>query len=111
MHHVGPMHDTALRSTLLWPVGLGLGTMAHAVPFHCSVKLALPEVPTPMHIVTAVHDTPLKNPPLPGSAGVVWRDHVVPSHFIATGAYTPPPKKAWPTAIQPVAPMHETPVR
>jgi hypothetical protein len=88
------MHDTPLRYTLLWPAGLALGTTVHAVPFHCSVKLALSKVPTAMHMVAEVHDTALRNPPLPDSAGVVCRDQVVPSHLMATGAYTPPPKKA-----------------
>ena len=65
------MHDTPFRSTLVWPVGLGLGTTVHTVPFHCSVnpRSPPPDVPTAMHVVGAVHETALRNPP-PAGLGV-----------------------------------------
>ena len=106
------MHDTAFSSTLVWPVGLGLGTTVHALPFQCSVRPRSPplDVPTAMHTDDAVHETALRNPP-PAGLGVVSSAQVVPFELSATGVYVLAPKYACPTATQKVALVHDTPMR
>jgi hypothetical protein len=60
MHQDEPMHDTPISETLVWPVGLGLGTIVQAAPFHSSVKLvAPPMVPTAMQLLDEEHEIPL----------------------------------------------------
>ena len=94
VHQALPMHETPVRSTLVWPSGFGVDTTAQAVPFQSSDILASPpsEFPTPMHVVDDVQETALNCGPMPRPVvGTVWSAQVVPFQLAAVGAYVPPP--------------------
>jgi hypothetical protein len=65
MHAVDDVHDTPFRTLDLAPVGAGGSWTDHAVPFHFSAKGTnfselFSKVPTVMHAVDDVHDTPFR---------------------------------------------------
>ena len=82
------------------PVGLGLGTVDHVDPFHCSVRVCwlwpVPDVPTAMQNEGEVHETPVRL-----AAGLGTTLQVAPFHC----------SMRLPTATQDEAEMHEIPVR
>ena len=66
------------------PEGLGLATIFHDVPSHCSTSVRgvtgpFPAEPTAKHSVGVAHEIP-KNPlPVPATLGVDITDHTLPS--------------------------------
>src|SRR5271154_4301782 len=89
VHQAEPMHETPVRSTMSWPAGFGVDTMAQAVPFHCSTRLSFPSsaLPTATHIVDVVQETALKKGPMPRPViGVFWSVQVDPFQLAASGA-------------------------
>jgi hypothetical protein len=99
--------DTPVRPLLVKPARLGLGTMVHADPFHCSVSVFEPEKPTAMHDV-AVAQLTAEKPPSPVREGVVTNVHAEPVHCSTSGSVRP--ATFWlPTPTQKSALAQETP--
>ena len=78
-------HDTANRSVLVVPTGLGVARMRHVVPFHASASdrspLPVRELPEAVQALAEVHDTPESPLPVPPAAlGVAWMRQEVPFH-------------------------------
>ena len=97
-------HETPSSSPLL-PLGApGLATDVHALPFHASTKGCHgdahgPDLPTAMHCVGPVQDSPIKSPPCEGlKVGVIA--HVVPFQLSANVCGTPDASFRYPTAWQ-----------
>jgi hypothetical protein len=75
------------------------------VPVNRSTSVALPVLPTAVHAMPDVHDTPLRLPPPDPNVGVGSIHQRVP---FQCSARVPVP--ADPTAVQAVAEKHDTPV-
>jgi hypothetical protein len=112
VHALGEVHDTPSSTAAIAPVGLGARWIVHFVPFHLSASGAAtrgrPELPTAMHAVGEVHDTPLRELNAAGGFGVGWIVHFVPFHCSATVAATPR-RLELPTAVHAVGEVHDTP--
>jgi hypothetical protein len=82
----------------------------HAVPFHRSANGVLWALwPTAMHRFPR-HETPERTPPPVGFAEV-WIDHADPSHRSTSVILAPEASTEYPTAVQALAVMQDTPVR
>jgi hypothetical protein len=87
--HVAPFHRMA-SDTVVWPP-------------------AEPVMPTAVHAVRDVHDTPYRMDPFEGRGlGVRWIAHFVPFHRSATDV---PVAGLYPTALQKVRDVHDRPWR
>jgi hypothetical protein len=64
-----------------------------------------------VHAVEDVHDTPPRLGYFPVGLGVVWTDHSVPFHRSASVMFVPELLMYWPTAIQAVDDVQDTPIR
>jgi hypothetical protein len=110
----GPLHDTALSSLSVDPVGAGTVTADHVVPFHCSTNGTGPDMavaePTATQLVLDVQVTPFSAAGVAGALGCgVACDQVEPFHCSIT---TPSvPLFAAPTVAQNVVPTQDTPRR
>jgi hypothetical protein len=106
VHAEADVHDTAVNSGLpRVPLGLGVGWMAQAVPFHRSASVTLPENPTAVQDVADVHDTARK--PRAGAVaeaaaagGVIAIIGAAPRATAAKIAACLPARRAWPKLVQ-----------
>jgi hypothetical protein len=96
------VHDTRYRLKNATPWGLGVVWIDQLVPFHCSASVPVLELPTAVHAVLDVHDTPESG--APDGLGVVWIDQLVPFHCSASV-----PVLELPTAVHAVLDVHDTP--
>lgn len=76
-------HDTACNA-LVVPEGLGLGLIAHCLPFQCSMSVSCaPDVemdpPTAKQVEAAAQETPVSVAPCPG-VGLGIGNHAAPFH-------------------------------
>ena len=102
------VHDTALRPSPVRPgtdVGLGLGTIDQAAPFHDSTSVPVPPVvskkPTAVQSVRPVHDTPDSSSYVDvETSGLGTMDQVVPSHDSVSVSRPLVPTWALPTPPQ-----------
>lgn len=111
-------HETAYRVLCFAPDGSGRDSICHSFPFHVSASavgdtISSPEVPTAIHAVVELQDTPRRMLSFaPDGAGTDTVDHSVPfqlSEILADGAPRVPP--LLPTAMHDVVDMHATPDR
>jgi len=101
------VHDTAFRKLNCAPDGLGVGWMAHLVPFHCSAKVPEFEAPTAVQAKDDVHDTAFRKLNCaPDGLGVGWMAHLVPFHCSAKV-----PEFEAPTAVHAEGKVQATPNR
>lgn len=95
--------------------GLRLGETDHVLPFNDSmrvrgaVRLFAEVVPTAMHEVVEVHDTPVRYSTVPG-LGLWETDHVLPFHDSMRVSLTVVDEEE-PTATHEVVEAHDTPSR
>ena len=82
-------HDTPARPLSVKPARLGLGTMVHTDPFHCSISVVAATKPTATHSV-AVAQLTAEKPPSPVMAGVVTNVQAEPVHCSMSGSVRPP---------------------
>src|ERR1700730_2292988 len=81
---VAVLHDTPFRKLLTAPAGLGVGWIFQLLPFQRSASVTrvpepLPESPTAVQAVAAVHDTPIRKLPVaPVGLGVGWIAQLLP---------------------------------
>ena len=101
------------ESELNAPFGFGVGWMDQVVPFQASASVdedaGLFELPTAVHAVEDVHETPdseLAAAPL--GLGVESSIQVVPFQPSARVTGAPVPDESYPTAVQAVDDVHET---
>jgi hypothetical protein len=76
VHAVADVQDTATRSLLRAPVGLGVGSIAHVFPFQASASVPPRPPPTAVHAVAEVHDTEERDAPFGVAVGSIV--HVFP---------------------------------
>jgi len=99
----------------LW--GFGVDWIDQLVPFQASASVTLVpelsvELPTAVHVLADVHETPEKVlDASPAGVGVDWIDQLVPSQASAKVTLGPELSAALPTASQEVEEMHETAAR
>jgi hypothetical protein len=108
-------HEIPVRLLSKEALLLGLGTIDHAVPFHCSMRVcwATPElkVPTAVQSDDETHETPARllfEESLVFGLGTI--DHATPSHRSMSVCCAIPELKV-PTAVQSDGEMHETALR
>jgi len=102
MQAVLELHDTSDSQVCRAPVGLGVVWIFQDVPFHASANVPLRSLPTAVHAVADVHDTP-DSTENPGGLGVAWIFQDVPFHASANVPLGP-----LPTAMHEVADVHDT---
>lgn len=114
----GSTHDTDVRSLNACPGSAsGLGTIDHFAPFQFSTRVFSyvdNQPPTAVHAVAAVHEMAARPEGYVSTFGEGTMDHVAPFHDSMRVSVTPPPRSkfpALPTAMQEVAPVHETPAK
>src|SRR5262249_60807259 len=84
VHADGAVHETPKRELTAARLGLGVGWMRHAVPSHRSARVtaspeALTYVPTAVHEVAAVQDSPNSWPRGPRGVGGGASAHPAPA--------------------------------
>ena len=105
------VHDTP--NSTAPPAGLGVGWIDHLLPFQRTASVCCPsapaglKLPTAMHALAEVHETPLRPLPLAG-VGVRWIAQRAPFHRSASVLF---PLPLPPTAVQAFADLHDTPAR
>ena len=104
-------HETAVSDREV--PGFGLGTIDHALPFQCWINVDEIDRPTAVQSVAPMQDTSCRRlSPDPFGPGAGTIDQFVPFQRWASGATEGKVSKyAWPTAMQNVADVHDTPVR
>ena len=122
VQEVADTQETLVNELYVAPLGVGVGSIDQAVPFHCSARVISPEQnpplhpvsaePTPVHAVGDVHDMPLRTLALdPLGFGVGWIDQALPSHtsarvFVVQKGLQFTSEE--PVAIHDVAAVHDT---
>jgi hypothetical protein len=84
---VADVHEMPSRPLPWAPAGVGMGCMAHRVPFHPSARFPEAESPTAMQADGELHDTALRA--APGRVGTGWMRHAVPFHRSAIVTKSP----------------------
>ena len=102
-------HDTSDKTEDVAPLGFGLVTNTHDVPFHRSIKVLVMEPvevkPTARQFAAPAHDTPTRvDTSAPPTFGLVTADHADPFQRSITVVE----KRVPPTAKQLVGLPHET---
>jgi hypothetical protein len=98
------------------PSGPEVGLTVHDAPSHTSASVVVAPatvepLPTAMHELAAGHDTADRDPPVsPDAVPIGFIVHAAPSQDSARG-WAPEPAEAYPTAIQTVGELHDTPRR
>jgi hypothetical protein len=117
MHDIAEVHDTPLKPLSWACLGVGEGWIDQRDPFQRSTSVKylwlgvrlVSKLPTAVHDLADVHDTPSKSvPPLACcGAGVGWIDHRDPFQRSANGLVEEFPPEL-PTAMQKVGDVHDT---
>ena len=68
-HAVGPLQETLSSCAWLEPGTLAIVCGVQALPFHRSARGVVDDTPTAVHVVAALHDTPLSDALEPEEVG------------------------------------------
>lgn len=111
MHAFVEVHVTPSKEVSGEPVGLGVCTIDHLFPFQrsASVPIALLSwEPTAVHRFAEAHHTATSSLETEPGEGVFRSDHLFPFHRSPSVRF-PLPLLYWPTAVQAVGAVQETP--
>jgi hypothetical protein len=114
---VEDVHDTPFRKLLAAPLGFGVVSSVHALPFQPSAIVVVPPAsesyPTAVQTVGDGHDTELSELlVLPAGFGLDCTAHAAPFHISTNvNVVVPVESKYDPTAVQADDDVHETPLR
>ena len=107
VQRLAEVHDTPFRVADVALVPVGVDWSDQLVPFQPSARVPEPSVPTAVHAVVDVQETPLRL--LSGTAGVLWIDQVVPFQRSTNSTMFLALFSKYPTAVHAVDEVHDTP--